>query len=71
MNWPNFDSSLGCQFNFFDSNSHLFSRLRDESLSSNILFEEEHQNNPPYVSDDAMNFHEMSQYPSAFPSPLP
>lgn len=38
MNWTNLDASIGLNFNFFDSNSNYFSRLKENSLSLGALF---------------------------------
>jgi hypothetical protein len=52
MNWTNMDASIGLNFNFFDSNSHYFSRLIDNSLSLGVLFQSEPQNHMLMPNDD-------------------
>lgn len=62
MNWSNHDASAANSMNFFDSNSHCFNKICDDSMSfGGHLFPEKEHNPFPFNFENTVNFSQLDR----------
>lgn len=74
MGWSNLDSSIGFNFNPFDSNSRNFGKIKEQSISQGfrdyLPGREEEGHSHPFNIDNTVNFSDLDRKFFEFYQPL-